>query len=465
MVADANFFRAVRHLTIIFIVFIAGTTVFSQSFQLKGVVRNEKSFKPIRDVNIKVYGKSEGTSTDKSGQFSLKLTRIPATLVITSIGYNDAFFDITKPTETVMEFLLGEKVYTLQQVDISTKKYSYLFKDRDYSVLDYELMGGNILMLVFRYQLKRSELVLLNTDGDTLAVSNLPELPPRLLFKDFLSNVHYFSREDHAFQCMFNESTGKIVFVYKTSVDSIRNLVKPFLFRMSDRLYFQENLENGFGTNIGYYKKEVGKKYIRQFINEKKIYEYTDDQKFYASWNNLIGADLGESEVSAASFGAGPKLGQMFSEFENRAHQLEFFNVTYPVVKTADDSIAFFNFTDNVIEMMDMEGKISFTVPITFHQEASAKNRLANAGILSDAGWRWGNKILVDEYNHFIYTIFLRNGMVKVRKIDLESGNLYAGTILPFPFPEKIELYKGVAYFLIKNDGFGDKWKLIKCKL
>jgi hypothetical protein len=55
--------------------------------------------------------------------------------------------------------------------------------------------------------------------------------------------------------------------------------------------------------------------------------------------------------------------------------------------------------------------------------------------------------------------------MVRIQRIDVETGQLDNGTILPFPFPEKIEIYKGDAYFLIKQDGTSENWKLMKCRI
>jgi hypothetical protein len=73
--------------------------------------------------------------------------------------------------------------------------------------------------------------------------------------------------------------------------------------------------------------------------------------------------------------------------------------------------------------------------------------------------------MLVDEYSREVYTTFFKNGMVRIRKVDIRTGKLNHGTVLPYPFPEKIKIYKGDAYFLIKSDGLNDKWKLVKCKI
>ncbi|MCX6251351.1 MAG: carboxypeptidase-like regulatory domain-containing protein [Bacteroidetes bacterium] len=435
----------------IFLLFVH-TFIFSQTILVKGIVKDELTSKPIQEVNIKVYGTTTGTSTDKKGSFLLRLNKIPATLVITCVGYEDAYYDITDISKIPIEFLLSAKSYNLQQVDISSNKYSFLFKDKDYSVLDYELMGDNVLLLIFRYQLKRSELVLLNRIGDTLAISKLPEVPPALLFKDFLSNVHYFSKANNSYQCFFNEKNSGIEFLYKTTVDSIQTLVKPFLFKMSGRLYFQVSLANGFGTAIGYFENGHVKKYIKQCLNEKKLAEYKDDQIFYEKWNDFIAST---NSTPFKNF----KRGQYLDEYESRAHQFEFYNMIYPVIKTGENNIVFFNFSSDLIELMNENGKIIHTVPITFHKEST------NSINLSNAGWRWGSKILTDDYFHDIYAIFLKNGMVKIQRIDLETGKLGKATVLPLPFPEKIEIYKGDAYFLTKGAGENEKWKLVKVKL
>jgi hypothetical protein len=239
---------------------------------------------------------------------------------------------------------------------------------------------------------------------------------------------------------------------------------------MDDRLYFQEKIASGFGTAFGFYEKGTGKKYIRKFVNETKISESIDDQIFYQRWNNFVGAGniLAPDDIEndqAFNFGQSRSEGGAFGKNEKRAHQFEFYKMIFPVVKTSDDNIAFFNFATDTIELMNNNGKILNTTPIKFHREKIEKSDTGNSIKLSSAGWRWGSAILLDEYSHDVYTIFLCNGMFKVQRVNLKTGKLNNGTVLPFPFPEKIVIYKGDAYFLVKSDGVNDKWKLVKCKI
>jgi hypothetical protein len=448
--------------------FLIPGSLFSQTSLFKGTVKDEQTLKPIPDVNIRVAGTTQGTATDNTGRFSLILYKIPSTLIFSCLGYEDEYYKISAVPVIPVEFLLSLKSYTLKEVNISAKNYTFLFKDRDYSVLDYELMDGNVLLLIFRMLLKQSELVLLDRTGDTLAVSNLPEVPPSRLFKDFLANIHYISKSDYAYQCYYNRESKNIDFIYKTTVDSIQKFIKPFLFSMAGRLYFQEKIANGFGTAIGFYEKGTGKKYIRQVINNKKLTEYIDDQKFYNRWNastgiyNVLDSDDIESD-RAFDFSVSRAEGGAYGKNEARAHAFEYFNMIYPVIKIRDNTMAFFNFGNDVIELMNKDGKIIKTVPISFHKESVSNSDTSAPIRLSESGWRWGTMIMVDGFNNHVYTTFFKSGMIRIHRIDPETGKLSKGTMLPLPFPEKIEIYDGEAYFL--NKGVNENWKLVKCSL
>jgi hypothetical protein len=318
--------------------------------------------------------------------------------------------------------------------------------------------------------------VLLTRNGDTLTFSPLPEAPPARLFKDFLANVHYISKTDNAYQFLYNEQQNRIEFYHGKTLDSLQSYLKPFIFKISDRLYFQEKMIDGFGTAFGYYEKGTGKKYIRRFINENKLSEYSNDQLFYSSWNiyRVLSDNTPTSLLPHADefytspefdFGTGEPRGWLFEKNEARANQFEFYKMIYPVFTISDDSIVFFNFATDTIELMNRNGKIRNKVPIAFHKEFKTSADSVHSDKPSNTDWRWGSRLLIDDFSREVYTIFLKNGMVKVQKVDLETGKLKNGTVLPFPFPEKIEIYKDDAYFLIKRDGTNDKWKLVKCKI
>jgi CarboxypepD_reg-like domain/TonB-dependent Receptor Plug Domain len=54
---------------------------------IKGNVKNSSNSESIGAVSIEVKGSSQGTYTDANGNFSLTIAKLPATLVVTSVGF------------------------------------------------------------------------------------------------------------------------------------------------------------------------------------------------------------------------------------------------------------------------------------------------------------------------------------------------------------------------------------------
>jgi hypothetical protein len=159
MVNSRGFSRAI--LPAIFFILVQGS-LFSQPVILKGTVKDEKTKAPVGNVNIRIFGTTGGISTDNAGQFSLELAKVPASLVVSCVGYEVEYIQVGSAPVAPLEIFLAPKSYTLQEVDISSRKFSFIFKDREYSVLDYELWEDDIFLLVFRNGLNQSELLLLN---------------------------------------------------------------------------------------------------------------------------------------------------------------------------------------------------------------------------------------------------------------------------------------------------------------
>jgi len=459
----------------LFVFFIADS-VFSQSLMVKGTVVDETTAVPVGFAAVRITGTNEGSITDANGWFELKLKKLPVSLNISCLGYEQLYFDIVRIPLKPVKLLLRQKEYSLKEVNVKATDFRFVYKDQRYSVLDYEIMDDKLLLLVFRCLLKNSELVLMETNGDTIAETPLPEQKPKCLYKDFLGNIHYISSKDNAFQCYYDEEHKSIGFPFRSTYEILLKTVKPFLFSSQGRLYFAESTNDGFGLNFGYYDTLKTKHYIRTAQDEKARRRMYNDMKFNSSWNYSI--EKNQQALSASPFriknnSPVPDNSETGSETPSdetgtpAGALVNYCRIDAPMVKLGESDMAVFRFSEDVIEMMNMEGKVYRSIPIQFHKEDEG-NILA--GLLSVfvpiSDWKWSGKIYPDDYFREVYTTFRKNGMVKIRKIDLLSGKLSKTFDVPFPFPEKIEIYKGNAYFLVKQTG-GDfeNWKLVRLKL
>lgn len=470
-----DFINNFRQFIFLSFLLLSGTNLYAQPLVIHGKVSDNQSGKPLAYVNIRISGTQEGTFTGPDGMFALKVKRLPVSITVTSVGYEPMFYDIDKIPQKQISLSLSPKAYSLQEIDVKAVNFNFVYKDLKYSILDYEIMEDKLLLLVFRTQLKNSELILLETNGDTLTISNVPEQKPKCLYKDFLGTVHYISNRGNAFQCFYNENLKKLEFPFHTAHEKLVKTVKPFLFSIGGRLYFQELSPDGLGTNFGYYDTTHNKQYIHTVQDDKARQNLSDDMKFYNLWNNTM--QNNQQALSPNGFnlknnnpGDNSNQSKMPTVDADEIMANKLFNystINAPMVKLGENNMAIFNFPKDVIEFMNKEGRIYRKVTIDFHREDDDNLLAGLLGVfipLTD--WRWCGKIYVDEYFRNVYTTFSKNGIFRIRKIDLESGALVSTFEIPLPFPEKIQILKGNAYFLIKDIG-GDfeKWKLVRLKL
>ena len=107
-------------LSIIFVLF-TGSVMFAQT-SITGSVKEAKTGEPIPGANIKVVGKSIGTTTDFDGNFSFKVAQNPPfTLEVSLIGYAATKVEITRSEQTV-SVVLDEAATALDEVVVSASR-------------------------------------------------------------------------------------------------------------------------------------------------------------------------------------------------------------------------------------------------------------------------------------------------------------------------------------------------------
>ncbi|HNX82759.1 MAG TPA: carboxypeptidase-like regulatory domain-containing protein [Candidatus Omnitrophota bacterium] len=423
--------------------FLASLASYGQTHMLKGIIIDDLSQKPVQGVTIKVEHSKTGTFTDRNGRFSLPLKKLPVTLQLTAIGYEAMMLDITRYVSDTIRIPLKSQVYMLEGVAISASPVIPVFKDDHYSVMDYEIMDDNLLLLVYRYRLKRSQLVLLTRLGDTLDYTDAPETPSKL-YKDALENVHYVTQSGRAYQCFFYVGAKKLIFTSITQYDTLCDVMKNFLFSMNNRLYFQEYSPNGFISGIGYWQSSKGKHYTRFIRDEEMIWRKKDDLR-----------------AVKAGFCPFPADNMFFYK-----------KINAPLYKFGDNRMLLFNFPNDSIEILDAETNTISGIPITFHKEEELNfgNQLGhvfdNIGKSFISGKdKWGKNILMDVPAEKAYTYNMKNGIYHLKQINLYTGELDDCKSIPYIFPKKVQIYKGEVYFLYKGIGEKDKWKLLKMKV
>ncbi|MEJ0101098.1 MAG: carboxypeptidase-like regulatory domain-containing protein [Bacteroidota bacterium] len=105
-----------RKLTIASVIAILYSfTAFAQPITISGTVRNNSTKDVVPSVSILVKGSSAGTYTDDKGNFKITVDKLPVTLIISSVGYENQEINVTNADQSInVDFIpassLGQEV-------------------------------------------------------------------------------------------------------------------------------------------------------------------------------------------------------------------------------------------------------------------------------------------------------------------------------------------------------------------
>lgn len=81
--------KGFRFLAVYFAVSLLSIAAFAQNITISGTVKNTTSSEVVPAVSVLVKGTSVGTFTNSNGEFSISVPQLPATLVISSVGFEE----------------------------------------------------------------------------------------------------------------------------------------------------------------------------------------------------------------------------------------------------------------------------------------------------------------------------------------------------------------------------------------
>lgn len=441
-------------------VFIFNSYGQQAEIEIRGSVVDITTNAPLVNVNIKLKDKNLGAITNDLGQFYLISNKLPVTLVFSYVGYGNQEYSIEFEPLQPISIKLIPKTELLKGVVITTEKIDTVYRDKHFSVMDYELLTDGILLLIYRYTLNRSELLFKNYEGNNIAsVNTLPGKPLRL-FKDCLNNVHVLTK-NKSYQLYFEKQ--KIILYPPTEIESLISIMQYCELLNNGKLYYHET---GYLDLINIY-------YSIDTTNKKRINFHTvidQDKLDFLAYNpenlSLLNASFTPSLSDLKGLSTdGVLLDQIRNlEVELRFNQMAYFPAIYAPMLQLGDSIIIFNHPNSTIDFFNKQDSLISSVPINYHVSANESFQ----GIISSVtrNDKWQEEVYIDEHTQKAYTSFLNlNGTKTIKQIDLQSGNLIRSIKIPFPYVEKIQIRNGFMYYIYKGWGESQKKKLFRQKL
>ncbi|MCX6269060.1 MAG: carboxypeptidase-like regulatory domain-containing protein [Bacteroidetes bacterium] len=382
----------------------------------------------IPNVNLAIEGSRIGTVTDKTGSFSFFIDTIPATLVVSCVGFETKTI-LLDATSFSLTLYLSKKATELQEVEIKANVHEAFFKDVRYAVLDYELDSNMVYLLIFKRYLSKSELICKSIYGDTIATSAPFYFKPERLYKDCLGNLHVLSH-DSGFQ-VFRQGS-QLHLIHPVNLKKFDDILKNCVAATPDILFFQKVTDHSMGVEyFGVNRKTLLVNPIAQLRDEKKLKMLRRNAKDAQLLANTTHPDSRDDFVTW-----------------NYVHK-----ILYRPMKTSlyliDGFTCIFNTPEQQMEFYDSTGKYSYKLALK-----TAKIR----------DGQWTSEILTDERSQKVFTTFVSNGQYSLYEIDLNTGMMKKRQTLFHYYPEKIKVYNYFVYYLYDVPGNADNKMLYRQK-
>ncbi|MCX6235069.1 MAG: carboxypeptidase-like regulatory domain-containing protein [Bacteroidetes bacterium] len=429
-----------------------------------GIVTDSTTQKPLPMVHLYLKSTGAGVVTDLEGKYILRVPALPDTMIISCIGYETKRIRLSLSIKAKQNISLSPKIMTLKEVTITSEKAVPFFKDEHYSVLDYALDGMNVYLLIYRNTLSRSELLLLNQQGDTIArKTDLPGLP-NFLFKDCLDCIHLVTN-DAAWQIIY--AGDSLDLRYKTDLQRFIGTMGNCVTSVGEKLIFKRyfnyklsveyyalDLNSHARTTIAFVEDEYKLNMFRRNPDDRRNMELASGSKeFQREFMEDITGDLSNREVLDALH---------HSIDQSRFTGSVYYTPVMASLKRMDETLIIVDFSNSKMRFFDPQGKQFYEVGITFH----LKNKELGAFENLFKSKKWDEyEIFVDEQKYRTYFLQTDGGRYELNEINMFTGKVSQTIRLEHSFPEKITVSDGYAYYLYKSFGDWSKKRLYRQRL
>lgn len=425
--------RANYILCLLFAVFSSFYGV-SQQYIIIGKVQNAQTRAPLHRANVKIKASSLGTSTNKEGNFKLRLrNKSQFTLQISYIGFesNSIVFSARKLKElnndTIkLNILLKPTATNFNPIDIVSKREpEKVFGSFQYHVSDYEILDNDrYLILLYEKKLKKgARLIITDFQHKVLSEFQLPG-GAKELFKDYDGNTNLITK-NKVYRVKEKENLINLADIPK---DDFERLIKPCIDTVDSKILFSDYQWYYPEFNYYTYDKEDSTKKEVIYITDKKLREiYRSEYKYLTPKQKLEARKIewktGMDKIDAAAL--------FISKFQNSFYHEELYAPAFII----NDTIMVFDHYNDLLYKFTPESKMIDSVAIDYHKSKQLK---------------WKKKLIKDDVNDEVFSLYYKNGNYFLRKVNTQSGQTKANFKLAYRYIENIKIKDGYVYYIYR---------------
>ncbi len=390
--------------------------------------------KPVPYAIVQAIGTTDGCIADAAGNYKFT-TAFPTILKASLIGYKTQVQYIKNRTgDTVkIDFVLSIDSTELRQVNVVATHEPQLLREAG-TLLDFEAYNGQIWLLnkyrkgehleVYDTAMKLHTRIILKHAPDNLYLT-----PYKYLYMEGSDSVHLLDYD----------SADKKIDMGGVRADEFRQFVTHLSTYHDPYYYYLWTSFDKCTTKYWYFDHaSPGFKILYSYKN--RVFE-RQNMDLIAELYGLNSEET-ESPIPQA-MGEQPEYkiikGEASRTTWRRTLELKLMlHTTLCPLRIVRDSIYIFNFDNDTINVYDFKNNFIRQVPLTF----------------SLYGIQYKDEdIIVNDEGTTCYYRFTLQGIAYLQKIDLDNGAKLTTEKLQFPFPEKIRIMGGYAYYTYSELG------------
>lgn len=441
---------------LVFIVFLLYDTIcYSQITLVSGNVA-------APDVNITETTTFIGTSSDKNGNFQLKIFSEDVTLCFTCIGYADTIISLNSNDfhngEASINFKMRQISYDLPSAEISASKYFYRSKS-GVIIMDISFIDDKTLIL--ENKKSKSELKVIDNEGNNISNIKFDSLYNEI-FIDFFSNFILVG-EHYCQQIRFDDDyfIEKVAnFSRKDFEEKLRVGVRKFgdCFIFKDKTLIINNIyaRRDHNKSIGYFyinpnDSVVERHQIHRFVDEEgykaaaalyaeiiSLYhafsDENDDLIKLGFWDGNLMSIMPEPECSFAIEAPCGWRTRCFV-YINQYIKLDAKPLNISVFDK--DNILYFIYLDEM-KLLSFDGNFNLLSEKTITIGDNAKYFI--------------NNILEDKVSNSIYGVFVKDGISYLSSLDLNNASFYNfKKASNYIYPNLLKINDNISYCVYFN--------------
>jgi len=367
----------------------------------------------IENANLHIKNTNIGTSSNELGFFKLILDSLnkDKQLIISHVAYKEITYELKNGLfQDTLNICLERNSINLNETTV-TASFIDVLGHKNFSVLDFDVIETNVLLLINDYINTSINLVITNSVFDTIYCYSDEHLKKaKNIYKDCVGKCHLVCK-DTVYQIDYYDSI--LTINYPISEQKFNEVVGNCLFETAEHLVFKTTSNKGFYNEFFAVNKENhSRKIIHSAMQSEKMKQLSSEINWILTHSYLY------TNVNEAIL------------FEKRI----MYRPSILSMNKIGDSIYLFDFSNNCIDIYSSNLNNIRSVNIDYH-----KNR------------NWNEIIIIDQIENLAYTIMTENNFEVLYLINLLDGTISKKVRIPYIYPYKIKVNNGFLYVLFKE--------------